>query len=323
MSPLVVRTPSRLHFGLLSWGHHGPRRFGSVGLMIEDPGLRLRLDVSSRFEAQGPGAGRAFELATVVADRLRSRGIAVPPASLVIEQAPPEHVGLGSGTQLALAVARALTRRVGLELSPIELAGLTGRGLRSGVGIHGFESGGLIVDGGHRTAEEDIRVAPLISRLAFPDDWSILLVIPGRTPSVHGPQERAAFAALPAFPDSLTDRLCRLVLLDMLPAVAERDLAGFGAALSELQDRVGTAFAPAQGGIYARPELEGIVACLRANGLHGVGQSSWGPTLYGFTTNDHERNERLRLSILRATGLPPGDVTWTRAAAIAPSHARP
>ena len=41
MTRLTLRTPSRLHFGLLSWGSKSARQFGGVGLMIDAPGLEI------------------------------------------------------------------------------------------------------------------------------------------------------------------------------------------------------------------------------------------------------------------------------------------
>ena len=118
------------------------------------------------------------------------------------------------------------------DISVEELARLSGRGRRSGIGLHGFEHGGLIVDGGRRN-ETDI--PPLLARLPFPEDWSILVVRPPGESGLHGPDENRAFADLPPITQDVTDSLCRLVLLEILPAVVERDLAAFGAALSELQ----------------------------------------------------------------------------------------
>ena len=66
----------------------------------------------------------------------------------------------------------------------------------------------------------------------------------------------------------------------------ERDLPAFSGALYELQHRVGRCFAGAQGGIYADPLLERIVKFIRSHGIEGVGQSSWGPTLYAVTADE-------------------------------------
>ena len=82
-----------------------------------------------------------------------------------------------------------------------------------------------------------------------------------------------AFTDLPPVPDRVTERLCRLVLLGILPAVVERDLLAFGAALDELQARIGAAFAPVQGSVYTSTQSEGLIADLGRLGLSGAGQS--------------------------------------------------
>jgi beta-RFAP synthase len=321
MTRLVLRTPSRLHFGLLSWGSKVPRQFGGVGLMVDAPGLELSAEAAETWRAVGPLASRALEIAVRVAGRLESQGFPVEAASLVIRKAPPEHVGLGVGTQLGLGVARLLCELAGHPGPTVEeLAELAGRGLRSGIGLHGFALGGLVVDGGRRGPEG---IPPLLARLEFPKEWSVLLVIPRREPGLHGPREVQAFAGLPPWPETLTDRLCRLVLLGLLPAVVERDLSRFGEALEEIQRRVGQGFAPAQGGTFARPELEAIVNGLRSEGLHGVGQSSWGPTLYGFSDAPTEDRLDLLGRLNDRFGLGPDEAFWTsasnRGASIGPS----
>lgn len=311
MMPLRITTPSRLHFGLLAYGPHAPRQFGGVGLAIERPGIALSAANAGEWLAEGPLAERALRIARQVADRLKESGAKVSPLSLRIDRAPAEHLGLGTGTQLSLAVTRVLAVLAGLGELPVErLAKLSGRGQRSGIGLHGFERGGFLVDGGRRGSGD---VPPLLARLEFPSDWSILIVIPGEAPGLHGPNEVKAFAQLPAIPDAVTDHLCRLVMLGLMPAVVDADLQTFGAALSELQARVGECFAAAQGGNYAMPASEAIVASLRAAGLHGVGQSSWGPALYAFSREDEERKNQVLRRIADHFQLAPGSIFWTRA----------
>jgi beta-RFAP synthase len=309
MSRVHITTPGRLHFGLLGWGPNAPRQFGGVGLMIERPGIELVAEPGPRWEAEGPLAGRVLDVAERVAEGLARRGVSVPTARLRVVRAPAEHAGLGVGTQLSLAVARALAELAGhRDLTTATLAELTGRGRRSGIGLHGFRHGGLIVDGGHREAGG---VPPLLARLAVPREWKVLVVTPGGWPGLHGAREARAFEELPTPPEVVSDRLCRLVLLGLMPAVVERDLDAFGAALEELQDEVGRCFAPAQGGAFARPESEAIVAWLRSEGLRGVGQSSWGPTLYGFSDEPLERRSAVLGGLKARFGL--GDASWTEA----------
>jgi len=310
MTPLRIKTASRLHFGLLGWGPRASRQFGGVGLMVERPGLELTARPADVFQAEGLLADRVASLL----DRIRERAdsdLTLKPARVEVVAAPDEHNGLGVGTQLSLAVASLLLRLSGVAEPPLEaFARLSERGRRSGVGLHGFLHGGLVVDGGHKVADD---VPPLVSHMTFPPEWSVLIVRPPGPKGRHGAAEVAAFAELPPCPDRVTERLCRLVLLDLLSAVAERDLAAFGAAVSELQHRVGTAFASAQGGVYATPESETLVEDFGRLGLVGGGQSSWGPSLYAFGAIPAEERSAVAEWLVDRRGLDRSDIVWTRA----------
>jgi beta-RFAP synthase len=307
-----VRTPSRLHFGLLNVGPADPpaRQFGGVGLMVQAPGIQLTAAAAPEWSAEGPLAGRALAFARSFTETLDSG--AVRPQHLRIEAAALDHVGLGTGTQLGLAVARALALAHGLaQQDAVALARRVRRGGRSALGVHGFEYGGFLVDGG-RGARED--PAPLVARLPFPDEWRLLLALPPCGTGLHGTPEQQAFARLSASLASpeRTAALCRLVLLGLLPALAERDLEAFGEALYDFNVRVGEAFAAVQGGTYAGPAVADLVAFVRGLGVRGVGQSSWGPAVFAVTA-DEERARHLAGRIRQRFTLEPGQVLLTAA----------
>jgi beta-RFAP synthase len=313
MNAVRIQTPSRLHFGLLAWKSGLPREFGGVGLAVAEPGIHLEARPAGLFQAEGPLARRALQVAERVVARLGQQGTKVPGAKFRIERAQAEHVGLGTGTQLGLAVAQSILMLAGQTEPPVaDLAALAERGLRSGIGLHAFAQGGLLVDGGRRAAPA-AGAPPLLSRMEFPTEWSVLVVVPDAPAGLHGLSEVQAFSQLPPIPDRITERLCRLVLLGLLPAVAERDLVSFGNALDELQALVGQCFAPAQGGSSVRPELQGIVQALRALGLHGVGQSSWGPALYGFSVEPAERRTTILQELRDKFGFAAETACWTKA----------
>ena len=310
MSSIRIKTPSRLHFGLLNWGNAGERQFGGLGLMIEDPGLELVVEQSEDFEANGPHSSRALSVARSVLEYLERQGVRVRPVRIQVLRAPALHNGLGVGTQLSLAIARACVALFNsTELSATQLAAMTGRGTRSGIGIHGFAEGGLIVDAGRKGD----RIPPRILRVQFPDAWSILVINPPYQLGLHGAAEIEAFRELPPFPDRLTDRLCGIILLSLVPALVEGELPEFGAALTKIQEIVGECFAPAQGGTYSSFQTEQLVEGMKQCGLVGIGQSSWGPTLYGFTDASVEERRRMRSQMLRQFDLTEFRIFWTSA----------
>jgi beta-RFAP synthase len=295
-----VTTPSRLHFGLLNvaadegpWPDHQgrpalpSRRFGGVGLMVESPGVRLTARAAAEWSADGPLAGRALAFARRIGGQLRAEeGVDFPAQHLHVEQAAPEHVGLGTGTQLGLAVGRALAEAWGLHVDAPALARLAGRGLRSALGVHGFERGGFLVEAGKR---ESGALPPLVARVPFPEAWRIVLILPRQLRGAWGGTEVEAFARLAGPPDlGRTDALCRLALLGMLPALLEQDWQAFGEALFDYNARAGEAFAPVQGGIYSHALVADVVTFIRGQGIAGAGQSSWGPAVFAVLP-DQER----------------------------------
>ena len=200
--------------------------------MIDEPGLQLCATPAREWSADGPLSSRVLEFArsfalgiTFASEGERS---AVPliPQHFLVGRAAPEHVGLGTGTQLGLATGRLLAEVCGLRADTSDLARRVGRGLRSGLGVHGFERGGFLVEAG----KSSTALAPLVAHSAFPEDWRIVLVIPPHHVGLHGVPEKEAFTQLAAAPTNRdqTDALCRLTLLGMLPALQEHDVQAFG-----------------------------------------------------------------------------------------------
>jgi beta-RFAP synthase len=292
-----LQTASRLHFGLLSLTADGTqwpdrngtlclpaRRFGGAGLMVEHPGIRVRTEQSKSWSAKGPLAERATAFARRFLQSVTAARADGTPCEIVIEEASAEHAGLGTGTQLGLAVASCLATEWRLPLSASELARHIGRGERSALGVHGFEHGGFLVEGGQGSPGS---LSPLIARAAFPADWRIVLARPLGSPGMHGDAERAALSRL-SIPLSAVDALCRLVMLGMLPALVERDIRAFGEALFDFNARAGEVFAPFQGGVYASAIIESLVCFIRDRKIAGVGQSSWGPTVFAVLESEDE-----------------------------------
>jgi beta-RFAP synthase len=158
-----------------------------------------------------------------------------------------------------------------------ELVEASGRAKRSAVGLYGFLHGGLIVEAGRLPHD---RVSPLVAAVALPASWRLVLVCPRRGEGLSGEPERAAFATLPPVPQRVTDELSRIALLDLIPAARQADFAGFSQAVFRFGNAAGECFKRHQSGVYATEQLSGLVADIRAMGVAGVGQSSWGPTLF-------------------------------------------
>lgn len=272
-----VSAPARLHLGFLDLNGSLGRRYGSIGLALDAPSTDVHVARAATTSASGPEQDRVRQ----VVERCRAALGLAGHYRVEVSRAIPPHAGLGSGTQLALAVGLALMRLEGLSLTAQQIGDLAGRGARSAIGMAAFENGGFIVDGGRGALDQP---PPVLIQMPFPEAWRVLLVLDTRAQGAHGDRETQAFAALPPFPDALADRLCRLVLMQLVPGLKEADLATFGAALTQIQGIVGGHFAAAQGGSpWTSPAVGELLNRAGTLGATGIGQTSWGPTGFAFT----------------------------------------
>ncbi len=274
--PRRLIAPSRLHFGLYSFGHPDRRQYGGVGVMVDEPRTVLHGGPAERFTTSGPRADRIAQFAKTWA--AANEYDELPSLEIAELESPSEHAGLGSGTQLGMAVGAMLHALTGTVQPPAsELAQSVGRGLRSAVGAYGFALGGLIAE---RGKEEEQSVSPLYVRVEVPRAWRFVLLQPKLTPGISGSAEAQAFIKAPPVDPRRTDELIDLAQRQMLPAAAMGDFDTFAASLFRYGVLAGECFADIQGGPYNGVVLTRWIERMRAAGAVGVGQSSWGPTLF-------------------------------------------
>jgi beta-RFAP synthase len=276
-----VFAPARLHFGFLDAASTLGRQFGSLGLTVEGIGTRVRI---SRAPDRSDGT-QASERAAGLLAALSERHSGLGPLQLAVRETIPEHIGLGSGTQLGLAIAAALAALAGERVSARTLAERVERGARSGIGVGAFELGGFLVDGGKGPGDA---AAPIVARAEFPDAWRVMLIFDHERRGLFGEAEKAAFGALPPFPAESAAHLCHLTLLRLLPGLVEAEFGPVAEAVGEISARVGDHFAPVQGGRFASPRVAQALGWLRDAGLVGIGQSSWGPTGFALIASEAE-----------------------------------
>lgn len=286
---VLVRAPGRLHLGFLDPAGTLGRRFGSLGLVIEDFETVIELALAApgtagdEVTALTRPAASEIERARGHLAQLRARTGLVAPLQLRLVQVLPAHAGFGSGTQLALAIGRAFAQCHGLATDSATLARWLGRGQRSGIGIAGFDQGGLLLDGGPGA---DGSAAPVLARLALPEAWRVLVVQDLSQQGLSGAQERQAIARLAPLPRASAADICHQMLMRVLPGAAAADFAAFAAGLTQVQALLGEHFAPAQGGSAFTSAAVGQLLQWLAEGTQdghsrpgaAVGQSSWGPT---------------------------------------------
>ena len=227
----------------------------------------------------------------------------------------PPHSGLGSGTQLSLAVAKLISKMNNVDLKASDLAKIVGRGGTSGIGVESFENGGFIVDGGHKIIEKPnflpssastASPPPIIARYDFPLDWKIILTIPDVERGVSGAEEIDAFKNYCPIALNEVEKLSHILLMKLMPAVIESDLDSFGNAVNTIQD---IGFKKIENKLQ-NPIIANIMDDLRIAGAAGVGMSSFGPTIYAVTDTNEQNIVDAAEESLRNVG---GEIITTSA----------
>jgi beta-ribofuranosylaminobenzene 5'-phosphate synthase len=299
-----IKTPSRIHMTLIDMNGGFGRIDGSVGLALLDGGVHLRAKKSDAVTVTKRSGGIIQECDPDFTSSVQKAAECLLPKNAGIEleflSHIHRHVGLGSGTQIALSVAAAVNDLYGLGKNVRELAQLTRRGGTSSVGMLAFESGGFIMDCGHMFNEKNgffpssTSTAPpanLMLRMDFPN-WDVVVAIPPAC-GLSGAVEESFFQKHCPIPITDVQQLSHIILMQMLPSLVENEIEGFGNAVNAIQ-KVG--FKKCE--VSIQPEsVKATVDLMRKNGLHGAGVSSFGPAVYGFSENK-KQSEEIRAILL-------------------------
>jgi beta-ribofuranosylaminobenzene 5'-phosphate synthase len=294
-----------------------PNRYAGMGVMLQEPAMQIRVSANTSASAND-GGGKSFNIAAsckIDAASLEEyerridawlQQISIP-ARVELQLGYPFHSGLGSGTQLAclLTIAGSLIgiqpslENVGSQWTPVSLlcdhinpnrlASMSGRGLRSAIGLQGFLSGGLILDSGYSAHESDYRsVAVRVCRV--PEAWQFVLIRGIDNSSITGRLESEMIRRLAVVPNPHRSRMMQLAQ-QASEFAGNAEFEAFCEAMEEYMNYGGDMFAPVQGGRYNGAVCSQAVALASQLGLRGVGQSSWGPTVFGLSPNVEHANE--------------------------------
>lgn len=282
-----VTAGARLHFGFQNLSLAHERLYGGVGVAIDRPRVIVEATSAGTVECADPTVEEYARRAVDLLD--------VPGATLAVEESVPRHVGLGSGTQLALTTLAAVAAAHDREPRVREHAPALGRGGRSGVGVAGFEAGGFVVDAGHPAerftseppAEGEWSVPPVVAHHDLPAEWRFVVALPDAAAGRSGTEEDASMrTAVERADPGIADDLAQELVWRLLPAAAEGDWRAFGESVAAFGRRNGAWYADAQGGVYRPPAGEMVERISQSPAVAGAGQSSWGPAVYGVTTAD-------------------------------------
>lgn len=273
-----VCTGSRLHFGLLDT----VRPFGGVGVMLNTPSTEVVVTSADRFRCTDAYLDRIAP----IAERLRhfNGSASLPPCCVEVLRTAPTHCGLGSGTQLALAVTESLCLHQGLELEPDTIANtLASRGQRSVVGTHGYWQGGMIYETGDGKQTAPDRLNPVQQGVCLPEEWRVAVLRPlDHVVAVSGQQEREKFSRLKPASKKVGQELRRLAINEIIPAAKLGQFNAFSDATRVYNELSGNLFASVQGGSYNGKAVTRLIDWLSERGVLGHGQSSWGPGVFAW-----------------------------------------
>jgi beta-ribofuranosylaminobenzene 5'-phosphate synthase len=286
----IIARP-RIHVSLADMGFASLRAFGGIGFSIEQPLTIIQFEQCSGLEIHGlevlDEEGRA-DLTHVIERMKHDRGELHFRA--VLKAAPPQHVGFGSKTALALALIAGVNAFQSIGWSIEQMQKLSGRGAASGVGIHSFFSGGVIWDAGHRTdtakqllpsgSTTVTGIPPVAARIPFPDTWRILVVLPAERP-MTGEEEIKFFVENAPVPKVEALSTMAALYHGVLPAILLGDYSALASALAEVH-RLG--FKARELGRWS-PQLRMALAALSKDGF-AAGLSSVGPLIYVILPDD-------------------------------------
>ncbi|KXS44550.1 MAG: beta-ribofuranosylaminobenzene 5'-phosphate synthase [Methanolobus sp. T82-4] len=281
-----ITSPSRLHLTLIDMNASWGRIDGGAGISLESPNITISAEKSDQTEVEGD---------SILKERIEAAAGKVLPEGegirILIEEDMYAHVGLGSGTQASLSAAAAVNELYDLGMSVRELAIAVGRGGTSGIGVASFESGGFIVDGGHKFSEKGsfspssasrADPAPVLFRHDLPD-WDIVLALPD-TQGAHDAKEADIFRKVCPIPLNEVQEVSHMILMKMMPAIIEDDIEAFGRAVNHIQT---LGFKKREVQLQSQA-VRDVITLMQESGAYGAGMSSFGPVVYGVVDNNED-----------------------------------
>lgn len=211
------------------------------------------------------------------------------------------HIGLGSGTQISMSIVEAFNLLFSLDLSLNEKAFLASCGGTSGVGVYCFEYGGYVLDAGRLFPNEKDRIGPsemfhfnklppLVSHLILPN-WSICFLLPKNDHYIEGKEEQKLFNEFTPIKQNETDAICKWILKGIMPSIIENNYLSFCYSLEQIMHLGFRAKEINYYGAY----LQNRIAIMKKAGFQGIGMTSFGPTLFGFYTNDNIKEKFINI----------------------------
>jgi len=306
MTSLRITTPCRIHLSLIDENGYTGRVDGGIGLMLDRPNVVFEASNSAEeFKIEAHKYYReSIEVINLIASKVfKTFNVSNKNFHFNLKRYFPSHVGLGSKTQLSLAIATAITKLKGLNSSIEDLTKLVERGGTSGIGWRGFESGGFILDGGHdfgrgkeketflpSSASSSANPALTIVRYDIPENWRFVVVIPDVKKGAYGDEEICVFQNYAPIPKHEINEVSHMIIMKILPGLLKKDLKCFGEGLQRIQS---LGFKKIEIELQHRI-VKNLLKFFEEYGLKAYGMSSFGPSVVGIVESDSQADNLLK-----------------------------
>jgi len=315
MVKIRITTPCRIHLSLIDENGYTGRVDGGIGLMLDRPNVVFEAtNHAEEFKIEAHKYYReSIEVINEQASKIfKAFNISNKNFHFNLKRYFPSHVGLGSKTQLSLAIAIAITKLKNInDASLIDLTRLVNRGGTSGIGWRGFEKGGFIVDAGHdfgkgkeketflpSSASKESNPALTILRYPIPEHWRFVLVIPNVKKGAYGDEEISIFQTHAPIPKEEVNEVSHQILMKIVPGIIKNDLECFGEGLKRIQN---IGFKKIE--ISLQHEIvKKTLNFFEDYGVKAFGMSSFGPSVIGIVESDLEANNLLKAVQLHLNG---------------------
>jgi beta-ribofuranosylaminobenzene 5'-phosphate synthase len=307
MVKIRVTTPCRIHLSLIDENGYTGRVDGGIGLMLDRPNVIF--EATNHAEVFKIEAHKYYRESIEVINEQASKifkafNINNKNFHFNLKRYFPSHVGLGSKTQLSLAIAVAITKLKNINHTSLKaLTRLVDRGGTSGIGWRGFEQGGFIVDAGHEfgegkeketflpsSASKKANPALTILRYPIPEHWRFVLVIPNVKKGAYGDEEISIFQSHAPIPKEEVNEVSHQILMKIVPGIIKQNLGCFGEGLKRIQN---IGFKKIE--ISLQHEIvKKTLTFFEEYGVKAYGMSSFGPSVIGIVESDEEANKLLK-----------------------------
>jgi beta-RFAP synthase len=272
-----IETNSRLHLGFISLNSSTPYTYGGVGLTISGHPTKVNIKKYKQFESNLPK-----DITKKILTFLKKNHLSTL-IRIECQYRPENHIGLGTGTQLALLIEELITKFYALKVK----ANIFNRRFRSGIGLNSYVKGGFIID----APKKDLSLNQTIFHSKFPQSWKAILLFDNQKKGLHGESEKKFFANNSSH--NLRMKLSDIILNELIPSIIYEDFNIFAKSLTKFQKLNATFYSKVQKSIYLSNDINKIIKKISKKFIVGCGQSSWGPTSYIFVNSKNDLNEIL------------------------------